>query len=245
MSTEATKSAILPKRHRRVHRFFIRALIHAFWWDVFLKLPGLRLLRTPPIPRWQAIARRYRQLAIDLGGVLIKLGQFLSIRVDVLPREITKELADLQDEVPPEPFKAIQDRIQADFDQPVSTLFAHIDPHPLGSASLAQVHSAKTKDGLDLVLKVLRPNIEALVETDLSAVRRAVKWLKFHKGIRRRVDLDHLVSEFSSVTRNELDLTAEGKNAERFGSDFASDRTVVVPGFIASIQPDIRWPLKK
>ena len=229
MPSEPKTAAILPNRYRRARRFFIRALIHAVWWDIILKLPGLRLLRKPPIPRWQAISRRYRKLALDLGGVLIKLGQFLSIRVDVLPVEITRELADLQDEVPPESFDTIRHQIETDLNRPVDEIFAEIDAQPLGSASLAQVHLAKTSAGEDLAIKVLRPDIESVVETDLSAIRMAIKWLKFHKAIRRRVDLDWLVDEFATVTRNELNLTAEGKNAERFAADFKHDPNVVVP----------------
>ena len=229
MPSEPKTAAILPNRYRRVRRFFIRALIHAVWWDIILKLPGLRLLRKPPVPRWQAIARRYRKLALDLGGVLIKLGQFLSIRVDVLPVEITRELADLQDEVPPEPFDTIRHQIETDLNRPVDEIFAEIDAQPLGSASLAQVHLAKISAGEDLAIKVLRPDIESVVETDLSAIRMAVEWLKFHKAIRRRVDLDWIVEEFATVTRNELNLTAEGKNAERFAADFKHDPNVVVP----------------
>jgi len=229
MASDSTTATILPNRHRRIRRFFIRTLIHAIWWDIFLKLPILRLFRKPPIPRWQAVARRYRNLALDLGGVLIKLGQFLSIRVDILPVEITGELADLQDEVPPEPFDTIRHQIESDLSRPVDEIFAEIDSQPLGSASLAQVHLAKTTAGEDLAIKVLRPNIESVVETDLSAILMAVKWLKFYKAIRRRVDLDWLVDEFTTVTRNELDLTAEGKNAEHFAADFKHDPNVVIP----------------
>ena len=91
-------------RFLRVVVFFASAFISVIWWDLILRhTPGLRgTAKRSAISRWRRIARRFRRLAVQLGGVLIKLGQFLSIRVDVLPPEITTELADLQDEVPPE-----------------------------------------------------------------------------------------------------------------------------------------------
>ena len=89
------------RRYRKVRRFVTGVFIHVVWWDVMLNVPGLRRFRRPPLVRYQAIARRYRALAGEMGGVLIKLGQFLSTRVDILPPEITRELAGLQDEVPP------------------------------------------------------------------------------------------------------------------------------------------------
>jgi hypothetical protein len=79
------------KRYRKVRWFFIKALLHVLFWDIVLNRPLLRGLRTPPLPRWQRLSRRYRELAVDMGGVLIKLGQFLSIRVDVLPAEVTQD----------------------------------------------------------------------------------------------------------------------------------------------------------
>ena len=135
------------RRYRKVRRFVTRTFIQVFWWDVILNVPGLRRFRRPPLVRYQGIARRYRSLAAEMGGVLIKLGQFLSTRVDILPPEITNELAGLQDEVPPEPFADIERQIAADFGRPVAEVFAWIGPEPVGAASLAQVHPARLPTG--------------------------------------------------------------------------------------------------
>src|SRR5262245_48861253 len=97
-----------PRRYRKLRRFVLRTFVHAFWWDASLALPPLASLRRPATERWLLIARRYRGLAAEMGGVLIKIGQFLSTRVDLLPPEIIAELAGLQDEVPPAPFAAIE-----------------------------------------------------------------------------------------------------------------------------------------
>lgn len=217
------------RRYRKVRRFVTRTFIQVFWWDVILNVPGLRRFRRPPLVRYQGIARRYRALAAEMGGVLIKLGQFLSTRVDILPPEITDELAGLQDEVPPERFSDIERQIAEDFGRPVAEVFAWIGPEPVGAASLAQVHPARLPTGEEVVVKVLRPGIDVLVETDLAAVRLAAKLLRFSKTIRRRVDLGRLGTEITNTTLAELDLIAEGHNAERFAANFADDPRVYLP----------------
>jgi len=216
-------------RYRKVRRFVTRVFIHVIWWDVVLNVPGLRRLRRPPLERYQGIARRYRGLAAGMGGVLIKLGQFLSTRVDILPPEITRELSGLQDEVPPERFEDVVRQIEEDFGRPLPQVFPWIESDPLGAASLAQVHRARLPDGQEVVVKVLRPGIGVVVETDLAAVRLAFRLLRFSKTIRRRVNLQRLGAEITETTRAELDLQAEGKNAERFAENLAGDSRVYLP----------------
>lgn len=227
---DATPSEPLdPKRYRKIRRFFAGALVRAFWWDVLFNQPLLRRFRRPWLPRYTRIAERYRDLAIELGGVLIKLGQFLSTRVDVLPREITSVLAELQDEVPADPFEAIAAEIEADLGVPVDRVFDRVTAVPLGAASLAQVHAAHLRDGGAVVVKVLRPGIETLVETDLRAIAFAARWLRLWKPIRRRVSLSRLIREFTRTTRRELDLATEGRSAEHFARNFAGDERIRVP----------------
>lgn len=217
------------RRYRKVRRFVTRTFLRVVWWDVILNVPGLRRLRRPPLERYQEIARRYRALAAEMGGVLIKLGQFLSTRVDILPPEITQELSGLQDEVPPERFEDVARQIEEDFGRPLPQVFSWIDPTPLGAASLAQAHLARLPDGQEVVVKVLRPGIHVVVETDLAAVRLAFRLLRFSKTIRRRVKLQRLGAEITETTRAELDLAAEGRNAERFIANFAGDSRVYLP----------------
>src|SRR5215217_571587 len=171
-------SGIDFRRYRKVRRFVTRTFVQIVWWDVVLNVPGLRRFRRPPLVRYQAIARRYRALAGEMGGVLIKLGQFLSTRVDILPMEITQELAGLQDEVPPERFADVVRQIEEDFGRPLSQVFSWVAPEPIGAASLAQVHPARLPTGEEVVVKVLRPGIDVLVQTDLAAVRLAARLLK-------------------------------------------------------------------
>lgn len=218
------------KRYRIVRNFFIKTFVHLLFWDILLNRPSLRWLRRNPASRWKKISRNYRDLAVAMGGVLIKLGQFLSVRVDILPREVTSELSGLRDEIPAESIDAIIAQIEKDFGTPASEMFDWISPEPLGAASLGQVHEARLqKDQTEVVIKVLRPGIGILVETDLAAIRKALSWLKPYKQVSKRLCLDWLMAEFTSVTLAELDLTIEGKNAERFADDFADDSSVYVP----------------
>ena len=224
------------RRFRRVRWFFFRAFVKIFWHDFVLDRPLLRLLRSDPVSRWVSLALRYRILAVEMGGVLIKLGQYLSTRVDILPREVTGALSGLQDEVPAAEWPQVAAQIEDDFQRPLADIFSHFEPVPIGAASLAQVHTAQLPDGQSVVVKVLRPGIEILVETDLEAIARAVQWLKAWRFVRRRIDLDWVVEEFSSTTRRELDLLAEGRNVEHFTELFDDDDDDEV------YLPKVYWP---
>lgn len=217
------------KRFRRVRWFFVKVLAQVLWWDYLFSLPVLRWFRPPPLPRWQRVSRGYRDMAMDLGGVLIKLGQFLSTRIDLLPPEVTRELAGLQDSVAPEKPDRILAAVEAEFGRPVDDVFTLFARNPMGAASLAQAHLAVLPDYEEVIVKVLRPGIDRLVETDLAVIRLVCRWLKHFRYVRNRMDLDRLVDEFTATTREELDLVKEGRNLERFARDFEDDPDVCVP----------------
>lgn len=232
----ATTSAAIDKhRFRRVRWFFFKVFMHVVWWDFVLNRPFLRVFRRAALPRWQALAADYRLLALDLGGVLIKLGQFLSVRVDVLPREVTQELSGLQDQVSALPFAELAPGIEADLGGSLGTLFQSFDTKPIGSASLSQVYKAQLHSGDWVAVKSLRPGIESIVESDLAAISQAARWLKLNRLIRERVDLDHFAEEFTSVTRRELDLRLEAENTRRFKQDFADNPAIYVPEVYPSL----------
>ena len=205
------EKGIDSRRYRKLRRFLVGVFLHAFWWDIVLRQPGLRRLRQPPLPRWQEIARRYRLLAIDLGGVLIKLGQFLSTRVDVLPHEITQALSGLQDEVPPAAVEKIKAVVETDLEKPISDLFVVFEEEPVGSASLAQVHSAVLADG-----ETDSRQGSAAGDPGSSGDRSGGD--RPGRSLAQTVEdlfvggwsLDRMVEEFARTTRAELDLEAEG-----------------------------------
>lgn len=227
----APAAAILDRpRYLRVATFFARVFLSFIGWNLILgHLPGFQTyVRRTNTARWRAHARRFRKLAVRYGGVLIKLGQFLSIRVDILPPEVTVELKGLQDEVPAEAPDAIKAVVAGEFKRPVEEVFQWFSPEPVAAASLAQVHLARLAEDGEVVVKVQRPRIELLVETDLAALRLAANWLKWYPPINRRVDLDRLYDEFAHTTRAELDFMAEGRNADRFAANFANDPGIYI-----------------
>ena len=223
------------RRYRRILWFFGGIIGHFIVLDLLIgRLPfiGSRVRASRPA-RLQQMARRFRALAIDMGGVMIKLGQFLSARVDVLPAEITAELAGLQDEVPSVPFPAIMIALQTELGD-VTRRFAEIEERPLAAASLGQAHRAYLLgDGgaraQKVVLKVQRPGIEGVVRTDLAALRVVARWVMRYKPIRRRANVPALMEEFARTLWEELDYRAEAANAERFAQIFAGEADVAAP----------------
>ena len=220
----------LRQRRNRIIFFFFRVLASGFWWDVLIRnLGGRKWANRTALKRYVNHARRFRALAIDLGGVMIKLGQFFASRVDILPKEIIDELSSLQDEVPAEAFDDIRAALERELNRPIGEIFSSINPVPTAAASLGQVHHVVLKSGERAIVKVQRPGIETLVAVDLQALRTAAGWVKRYGPIRRRVDVDALADEFSRTLYQELDYLAEGRNIERFATDFKDWEAIRIP----------------
>lgn len=227
----------LRARYRRILRFAAFHLIQLWWFELFL--PRLGLSRVAAVGRsWRMrrLAQRFHVLAADLGGLMIKVGQFLSSRLDVLPPEITKELEGLQDEVSPVPFEDIAAVAQADLGLPLSQAFSWVDPTSVAAASLGQAHRARplaedaAAAGFDAAMvKIQRPGIDAVVDVDLAALRRVGRWLSHIRLVSDRVDAPALVEEFAATSLEEIDYLQEAANAERFATNFAEDQRVSVP----------------
>lgn len=181
--------------------------------------------RPTRLRRW---SREFCSLAVDMGGVMIKLGQFISSRMDVLPPEAIQELATLQDEVPSVPFDRIRARLEDELG-PVDQHFAWLDDTPTAAASLGQAHRAGLPDGTRVVVKIQRPGIGSLVHTDLKALEVVARWLMRVPLIRRRANVPGLLDEFSAVLWEELNYCHEADNAEAFAAMFAHDGGIYIP----------------
>lgn len=227
----------LKARYRRIMRFAARALAQAWWFELVLPRFGLgRLAARGRIRRLQVLSRRFHDLAVDLGGLMIKVGQFLSSRLDILPPEITRELEGLQDEVAPEALAAIVAQVERELGIPLDRAFASFETAPIAAASLGQAHRARLSAGIaadlgfeQVVVKVLRPGIEQIVAVDLAALRRVGRWLSRVRLVNRRADAPALVEEFAATSLAEIDYRAEAANVERFATDFAADPRVGTP----------------
>ena len=227
-------------RYRRILRFASRYLVQTWWYELFLPRIGLaRIAERTRTKRMLRIARRFRVLAIDLGGLMIKVGQFMSSRLDVLPPEITSELEGLQDEVPAVPFPAIRELAEAELGVSLESAFTFVDPVPVAAASLGQAHRARLSDALaedtglrDVVIKIQRPGIDLIVDVDLRALRRVGGWLSRVRLVSDRVDMPELVEEFAHTSLEEIDYLHEAQNAERFAGNFAGDARVSVPQLV-------------
>lgn len=206
-------------------RLFVRLL---FWHYAMPRVIGEAAVERGNTARWVAYAREFRAFAIRMGGVMIKLGQFISTRVDALPAEITDELAGLQDEVPGVPYAQIAAAITAELG-PIKDRFASIDEQAVAAASLGQVHRARLLDGERVVVKVQRPGIREVVYTDLAALRLVAHIAKRFRFIRRRADTVALVQEFGRVLLEEISYRHEAYNARRFAQMFKDDPGIYIP----------------
>jgi predicted unusual protein kinase regulating ubiquinone biosynthesis (AarF/ABC1/UbiB family) len=204
---------------------FLRVLLN-------YKLLGLRnsfastAVRQERLKRLHAdMARLLREHMIEMRGVLIKIGQFMSSRVDILPEEYTDELSKLQDQVPPAPFADIVQRVTEELG-PMDEVFSSFDEVPIASASLGQVHKACLRDGDCIVVKVQYPGIEEVIAADMKTLKFVIRILRL---LFRHINLDVIYSEFSRIVMEELNYLQEGKNAETFARNFADNKRIAIP----------------
>ncbi len=171
----------------------------------------------------------FRKTALQLGVLMIKLGQFLSSRADLLPEQALEVLSALQDEVPPAPFEHVVYVIESELGKPVDTLFTSLDPQCTAAASLGQVHKATlASNGATVAVKVQRPNVEQLVASDLSTLRFVI-WVIMRFMDNNLIDLVGFYREFRRTVYEEIDYVREAENAKRFRDMFKDDDTIYIP----------------
>ncbi len=179
---------------------------------------------------YQAGGARFRREAFRLGGLIIKVGQFLSARTDVLPLEFTRELAALQDQVPEAPFVQIAQVLEEAYGTHWTDVFGEFEQTSLAAASLGQVHRARLSTPGDWVaVKVQRPGILDLAEVDLAALGQIMRVISRWTTVGRRIDAERLFEEFRDLVGQELDYLHEQANLEAFGQRFAGVTEVRVP----------------
>jgi predicted unusual protein kinase regulating ubiquinone biosynthesis (AarF/ABC1/UbiB family) len=171
-------------------------------------------------------AKKFYETAVKNQGLLIKTGQFLGTRPDVLPDAYVDVLAGLQDEVPPETFENIRAHVERELGRPLEDIFTEFSQTPVASASLAQVHRAVLKDGRICAVKVQYPGIDHIVDIDLANMSFFIGVLN---KLDRSMDYRFVAEEMRKHIPLELDFINEGHNAERVAADFADVSDIVVP----------------
>src|SRR3989454_6296809 len=172
----------------------------------------------------------FRKTAVKLGVLLIKLGQFLSSRADLLPEQALAAIASLQDEVPPAPFSHVVTVIESELGKPVEQLFSMLERKCTAAASLGQVHKAiLASTGEEVAVKVQRPNIAQLVRMDLSTLKSVISVVNRFVDTSEFIDLMAVYREFKRTVYEEIDYVTETANAKRFKEMFKDDPIIYIP----------------
>ena len=199
------------------------------------KVPALKsfkyffILLPRKISKDSSLGERIRKALEELGPIFVKFGQVVSTRRDLLPEEIANELAKLQDQVTPFSKSQAQEILNTAYDKSIDQIFKKIDDEPLAAASIAQVHSAKLPDGKDVIIKILRPNIQVQIEKDISALYIIARSLENFWSESEQVKPTEIVKEYEKTIINELNLKREAANAARLKKNFSKSEMLYVP----------------
>jgi ubiquinone biosynthesis protein len=202
---------------------------------VLLAFVGTRGVRRGADGARLALGERVRLALERLGPVFVKFGQVLSTRRDLLPADIADELAKLQDRVPPFPGLQARGIVEQSLARSIDEVFSSFDETPVASASIAQVHFATLRDGRDVAVKVLRPGMLRVIESDMALLHRLAGWVERFSADGRRLRPRDVVAEFDTYLHDELDLMREAANGAQLARNMAGLQLVLIPEMI--------WPL--
>ena len=172
---------------------------------------------------------KVRQVLEDLGPTFVKLGQIISMRPDFLPNEYQAELTRLQSEVKPMEFSVVKEIVQREYNQSWDGIFASIDEHAMGSASIAQVHRASLLNGDRVVIKVQRPGIYEVMAKDIALLKKAISLLNLVRDSEGVVNLESIVDEMWEIAKQEMDFLLEADHIEEFAHLNKDDENILCP----------------
>ncbi|MFJ5622365.1 ABC1 kinase family protein [Peribacillus loiseleuriae] len=233
---------MLGKRMKHAHRY--QEIISAFLRNGFgYIVKELGLTEMLSIPRKMAglnhdvssrtIGQRIRTFLEDLGPTFIKLGQIASTRRDIIPEHIIVELEKLQDSAPPFPFEQVRSIIENELGNQLDQLFAEFNETPLATASIGQVHWARLHSGEEIAIKVQRPNIRPIIETDMEILEDLARLMESRLSWAKRYHIYETMEEFSKALQAELDYYVEGSNSEKIANQSGNQSKIRIP--------DIYW----
>ena len=229
---------MLGKRIRHIHRY--QEIINAFLRNGFsYVVRDLGLIEMFSIKKkWaseeedaqtRSLGEKIRRFLEDLGSSFIKLGQIASTRPDLLPADIIKELEKLQDAVQPFSFAQVQEIVESELGNTLQHVFNQFDEEPLAAGSIGQVHYAVLHNERPVAVKVQRPNLQSIIETDLEIITDLSRMAENRFAWARKYQLVDIVGELSKTLRKELDYESEGRAAEKIARHFHEDKHVVIP----------------
>jgi ubiquinone biosynthesis protein len=230
--------SIFRKRIRHLHRY--QEIVSAFTRNGFgflmkelgllelLSMPKRLFIEGKEIDR-KSVGERFRIFLEGLGPTFIKIGQIASTRSDIFPVDIITELEKLQDNVPAFSYEEVQDVFFAEFGVFVEDMFSDFNVTPLAAASIGQVHSAVLKTGERVAVKIQRPNIHKVIETDLEILHDIAMLAERRLDWAARYQLCDIVDEFAKSIRAEVDYSIEGRNSEKIAKQFESNSKIYIP----------------
>lgn len=229
----------IDKQYKHLHRYReiteillkhgLGYLLDRYHLHPYQKIKQKILRKTATLPP-QSEAERLRRAFEELGPTFIKFGQVLSTRYDILPPNYVKELSKLQDEVPPFDYQTVLMQIERALQTSPEQVYRYIEETPLAAASIGQVHRATLHSGEEVIIKVKRPNIEELINTDLEILQSLAHFVEKRIPESRKYNPTGFIEEFSRALRGELDYMKEAKNAETFKKDFKNQPQIIIPG---------------
>ena len=216
------------RRYGQIADVLVKHGLGIFVRKLFPRIHRFRRCKACPVESVSSVAEQIRLAIEELGPTFIKFGQILSTRREILPPPLIEELRKLQDRTNPLPFLEIQSAIEEVFPN-YFDYFRGIDNVPIASASLAQVHQAWLMDGTPVAVKVQRPGIKDIIETDLLILDSIAKRIEHAYPELRVYNLTGMVDDFSHQIRNELDFSLDGRNAEILRKNLQGLEGVKVP----------------
>ncbi len=222
-------------RHLNRYQVILRIFVKYGFWDIVDKIkigliPDMAKKIMPQIEKKELAVlgtpERLRMAFDELGATFIKFGQMLSLRPDLIPSAIAQEFSKLQDEAAPVPFAEIEAQLNREYKKPFREMFAEFDRTPLAAASMAQVHKAKLISGEEVAVKILRPNVKQLIETDMDILLNLAHLIEKHIPESKLYDPVGIVKEFDKTIRKEQNLVLEGRNFDIFRRNTKDDPTI-------------------
>jgi len=191
--------------------------------------------KPPSLEHRLSAPERLRLMFEELGPTFIKLGQVLACRPDMLPLEYSRELAKLTDSVAPFPSEKAREIIEQELKERIEGLFASFDDIPVAAASIAQVHQATLRDGTSVMVKVQRPDIDKIIERDISIMRGIADIIEARVPEMAPYNVPGIVDEFARTIRKELDFFIEASNAAQLRSNFEESDVLYIPRIVSEL----------